>query len=45
VELGPGTVLAGLIKKIERGATVVSVEQPIDIGMLESLLEANERRD
>jgi [acyl-carrier-protein] S-malonyltransferase len=26
VELGPGTVLAGLIKKIERGAIVASVE-------------------
>jgi [acyl-carrier-protein] S-malonyltransferase len=26
VELGPGTVLAGLIKKIDRGVTVLSVE-------------------
>jgi [acyl-carrier-protein] S-malonyltransferase len=26
VELGPGTVLAGLIKKIDRGVTVVSIE-------------------
>ena len=26
VELGPGTVLAGLIKKIDRGVTVMSVE-------------------
>jgi [acyl-carrier-protein] S-malonyltransferase len=26
VELGPGSVLAGLIKKIDRGVTVVSVE-------------------
>ena len=26
VELGPGTVLAGLIKKIDRGVTVYSVE-------------------
>jgi [acyl-carrier-protein] S-malonyltransferase len=38
VELGPGTVLAGLIKKIERSATVVSVEQPTDLAMLESVL-------
>ena len=28
VELGPGTVLAGLIKKIDRSVTVVSVEAP-----------------
>ena len=28
VELGPGTVLAGLIKKIDRSATVASVEDP-----------------
>jgi [acyl-carrier-protein] S-malonyltransferase len=26
VELGPGAVLAGLIKKIDRSVTVVSVE-------------------
>ena len=26
VELGPGTVLAGLIKKIDRGVTVMSIE-------------------
>jgi [acyl-carrier-protein] S-malonyltransferase len=28
VELGPGTVLAGLIKKIDRGVAVHSVEDP-----------------
>ena len=28
VELGPGTVLAGLIRKIDRGVTVVSVGDP-----------------
>jgi [acyl-carrier-protein] S-malonyltransferase len=28
VELGPGTVLASLIKKIDRRVTVVSVESP-----------------
>lgn len=38
VELGPGTVLAGLIKKIERAATVVSVEQPADVAFLDTLL-------
>jgi len=42
VELGPGTVLAGLIRKIERTATVVSVELPGDVAMLESLLRVSE---
>ena len=28
VELGPGNVLAGLVKKIDRGVTVASVEDP-----------------
>ena len=28
VELGPGTVLAGLIRKIDRTVTVASVEDP-----------------
>jgi [acyl-carrier-protein] S-malonyltransferase len=28
VELGPGTVLAGLVKKIDRGMTVMSIEDP-----------------
>ena len=37
VELGPGTVLAGLVKKIDRSVTVVSVE---DAGGLEALLKA-----
>jgi [acyl-carrier-protein] S-malonyltransferase len=35
VELGPGTVLAGLIRKIDRGATVVSVG---DAGQLDASL-------
>ena len=37
VELGPGTVLAGLIKKIDRGTTVVSVETPDDLAGIEAL--------
>jgi [acyl-carrier-protein] S-malonyltransferase len=45
VELGPGTVLAGLIKKIDRGVTVVSVEGPTDLVALESVLRANERSE
>ena len=36
VELGPGTVLSGLIKKIDRGVAVMNVEAPED---LESALE------
>ncbi len=31
VELGPGTVLAGLIKKIDRSVTVTSVQSPEDL--------------
>jgi [acyl-carrier-protein] S-malonyltransferase len=37
VELGPGTVLAGLIKKIDRSVTVISVAGPDDLGALEAL--------
>ena len=37
VELGPGNVLAGLVKKIDRSVTVASVE---DAGGLEALLRA-----
>jgi [acyl-carrier-protein] S-malonyltransferase len=37
VELGPGNVLAGLIKKIDRSATVVSVQGPGDLAALESV--------
>ena len=40
VELGPGTVLAGLIKKIDRGITVVSVEAPDDLAAIEALVTA-----
>jgi [acyl-carrier-protein] S-malonyltransferase len=37
VELGPGTVLAGLIKKIDRRVSVVSIAVPDDLGALEAL--------
>jgi [acyl-carrier-protein] S-malonyltransferase len=40
VELGPGTVLAGLIKKIDRHAAVVSISAPDDLGALEALAGA-----
>jgi [acyl-carrier-protein] S-malonyltransferase len=35
VELGPGNVLAGLVKKIDRSATVASVEDPAGLEELE----------
>jgi [acyl-carrier-protein] S-malonyltransferase len=43
IELGPGSVLAGLIKKIDRSVTVFSVE---DESGLEAVIEAvSGRRD
>jgi len=40
VELGPGAVLAGLIKKIDRGVKVVSVEDPTTFSSALSQLRA-----
>ena len=37
VEVGPGTVLSGLIKKIDRSVTVISIGAPEDLGALEAL--------
>ena len=37
VEIGPGTVLAGLIKKIDRSVTVMSVENEGGLAALDSL--------
>ena len=37
VEVGPGTVLSGLVKKIHREATVVSFEKPDDLPALEGI--------
>ena len=31
VEVGPGTVLSGLVRKIHRGATVTSCADPADL--------------
>jgi [acyl-carrier-protein] S-malonyltransferase len=39
VELGPGTVLAGLIKKIDKSVTVYSVEDPVSFAALEAGLK------
>ena len=41
VELGPGTVLAGLIKKIDRGATVFSIEDETGLELALSELVAD----
>ncbi len=38
VEVGPGTVLAGLVRKIDRGATVASVEDPAGVEALGAIL-------
>jgi len=37
VELGPGTVLAGLIKKVDRRVSVISVGTPDDLDALEAV--------
>jgi [acyl-carrier-protein] S-malonyltransferase len=44
VELGPGTVLAGLIKKIDRGVTVFSVEDQAGVDALMEAIESGAGR-
>ncbi|MBE3072806.1 MAG: ACP S-malonyltransferase [Acidobacteria bacterium] len=39
VEVGPGTVLSGLVRKIHREATVVSLEHPDGLDAVESLFK------
>jgi [acyl-carrier-protein] S-malonyltransferase len=41
IELGPGSVLAGLIKKIDRTATVFSVEDEAGLAVMEAALTVN----
>jgi [acyl-carrier-protein] S-malonyltransferase len=36
VELGPGSVLTGLVKKIDRGVTALSIEAPEDLSELQT---------
>jgi [acyl-carrier-protein] S-malonyltransferase len=38
VEVGPGTVLSGLVKKIARDATIVNVQGPDDLAAVDGLL-------
>ena len=40
IELGPGNVLAGLVKKIDRSVTVASVEDPKGVETLLSTLSS-----
>jgi len=40
VEVGPGAVLSGLVRKLRREATVISVGSPNDLAGVESLLHA-----
>jgi [acyl-carrier-protein] S-malonyltransferase len=39
VEVGPGTVLSGLVRKIDRGARVASLETPADLEAIERLVQ------
>jgi [acyl-carrier-protein] S-malonyltransferase len=41
VEVGPGTVLAALVRKIERGAKVVGVQDPAGLDAVRELLTAS----
>jgi [acyl-carrier-protein] S-malonyltransferase len=41
VEVGPGTVLSGLVKKIHQGADVVNVEQHLGHTALEALFSVS----
>lgn len=38
VEVGPGTVLSGLVRKIQRDAQVIGVEKPADLEAVEACL-------
>ena len=38
VEVGPGTVLSGLVRKIDRAARVANLESPADLEAVERLV-------
>jgi [acyl-carrier-protein] S-malonyltransferase len=40
VELGPGSVLSGLVRKIDREATVLNVETPDGLAAVEALFKS-----
>ena len=37
VEVGPGTVLSGLIRKVARDATIVNLDQPAGLAAVEAI--------
>ncbi len=39
IEIGPGKVLSGMVKKIDRHANVINVEHPADLGKVVPFLE------
>lgn len=43
VEVGPGSVLSGLVRKIAKGATVLNVEDPASLEAAASALSARQR--
>jgi [acyl-carrier-protein] S-malonyltransferase len=43
VEVGPGTVLSGLVKRIQRDATLINFGNPDDLAAVEGLLGGPER--
>ena len=38
VEVGPGTVLSGLIRKVAREAAIVNLDQPAGLAAVEALV-------
>ncbi len=40
VEVGPGSVLSGLVRKVHREAAIANVEKPEDLAAVEALFEA-----
>ncbi len=43
VEVGPGTVLSGLIRKVAREATVLNLEAPDQLAAIEALMAGESR--
>ena len=41
VEVGPGTVLSGLIRKIARDATTVNLDQPAGLAAVEAIVSVD----
>ncbi len=44
VEVGPGTVLSGLIRKVARDATILNLEQPTGLAAIEALFGVSAAR-